>query len=607
MGNYALFLYCIFLQQISITNNNNEILISFSSYISLRVKGTGLTSILNNGLNIPDEIYINGINQSLITTQYNLNHTDNIIKLVWNQKLTTCHNMFNGCDKIIEIDLGNFDSSLVDKISSMFEGCTSLTFINFTNFNTTNVLSMTNTFKDCYFLYTLDLSSFDISQVSNAQSMFYNCKSLFSLDLSSFDTSKLSKMNSMFKNCYNLQYLNIKNFVITNKTEYTDIFYNTGKNLTIIANKNNIELLLNELLNKGINIVDIGEIKESEILKDINIVNTELINEFICSKEKPFLIIDKRNCVNNCDINDIKNNNCILAFNNTYIKEDLKLNEVLRNIKNNNFTRYMLSKENKIEFIIKNFYSEISFNNHNNDYYRCQESIKKSYNDIYLKKYLYFLTITISLKDNNKPKTVYELYYSSDNNSSFYKLDLNKLNDNCFLKTPIIKCSFYSIESILNDKCILCESDYGYFPINDNSNYFVNCSKSNEKNNTKNESTYEIEYSSNYINNTINNQIINTIYNNLSIINKTTENNNFNTTEIDNVNTDDNNIIYNINNSTENVEIFQKIVCPEEKPYELIETQKCIENCSISDMFNDICKINYKEENKTKKEDLGKK
>ena len=246
-------------------------------------------------------------------------------------------------------------------------------------------------------------------------------------------------------------------------------------------------------------------------------------------------------------------------------------------------------------------------NNHNNDYYRCQESIKKSYNDIYLKKYLYFLTITISLKDNNKPKTVYELYYSSDNNSSFYKLDLNKLNDNCFLKTPIIKCSFYSIESILNDKCILCESDYGYFPINDNSNYFVNCSKSNEKNNTKNESTYEIEYSSNYINNTINNQIINTIYNNLSIINKTTENNNFNTTEIDNVNTDDNNIIYNINNSTENVEIFQKIVCPEEKPYELIETQKCIENCSISDMFNNICKINYKEENKTKKEDLGKK
>ena len=143
------FLYCIFFQQISITNNNNEIILSFSSYITLKINRTGLTSILNSGLNIPDEIYINGNNQSLITTQYDLNQTDNIIKLVWNRQLITCYNMFNGCTNIIEIDLSNFDSSQVEKMSSMFEGCTSLSSINFINFNTSNVRTMTNTFKDC--------------------------------------------------------------------------------------------------------------------------------------------------------------------------------------------------------------------------------------------------------------------------------------------------------------------------------------------------------------------------------------------------------------------------------------------------------------------------
>jgi len=452
--------------------------------------------------------------------------------------------MFKDCDKIIEIDLSNFDSSLVETMSSMFEGCTSLTFINFTNFNTSNIRAMTNTFKNCY--------------------------SLYSLDLSSFDTSQVSEMNSMFENCYYLQFLNIEKCVITNIMRYIDIFKNVN-NLIIYAKKKNIELLLNELLNKGINIIDIGEIKENVTMTDTNIVNKEIINDFICSKEKQFLIIDNQSCINNCDINDIKNNNCILAFNNPYIKEDLELNEVLRNIKRNNFTRYTTFKENKVEFIIKNFYSEILFNDYNMDYFRCKESLMNSYNDIYFKKLLFLLTITISLKDNNKPKTVYELYYSSDNNSPLYRLDLNKLNDNCFLKTPIIKCSFYSIESILNDKCILCESDYGYFAINDNNNnFFVNCGNPIEVNNTKNESIYE--YNSNYINNTINNQIIDSIYNHLSIINKTTEYNNFNTAKIYNDNTDDNNVIYNINNTTENIEIFQKIVCPKEKPYELIET-----------------------------------
>ena len=40
-----------------------------------------------------------------------------------------------------------------------------------------------------------------------------------------------------------------------------------------------------------------------------------------------------------------------------------------------------------------------------------------------------------------------------------------------------------------------------------------------------------------------------------------------------------------------------EIICPKELSYELIETHKCVANCSINDLFRNKCRINYKEEN----------
>ena len=54
-------------------------------------------------------------------------------------------------------------------------------------------------------------------------------------------------------------------------------------------------------------------------------------------------------------------------------------------------------------------------------------------------------------------------------------------------------------------------------------------------------------------------------------------------------------------------EFYCELICPKEKTYLKIENQKCIENCTISDIFKNICRISCKEENKTLKEDLGKK
>ena len=34
-------------------------------------------------------------------------------------------------------------------------------------------------------------------------------------------------------------------------------------------------------------------------------------------------------------------------------------------------------------------------------------------------------------------------------------------------------------------------------------------------------------------------------------------------------------------------------ICPEEKPFEIIELQKCINKCSINEIINKSCRLNY--------------
>ena len=223
------------------------------------------------------------------------------------------------------------------------------------------------------------------------------------------------------------------------------------------------------------------------------------------------------------------------------------------------------------------------------------------------------------------------------------------------MKTSISKCASYSIESILQDKCISCENNYGYYPIYNNTNdTFIDCYSSPEgyylDNNVfkpcyptcktcainGNDINHNcIECLDEYIYENINNNYKNcykpipTTYITPKIIttNIIIENNNCEKNKgkiingekkcIENCYEEEiykyefNNTCFeqcpnNTKESNKNKYICE-LSCPKESPFVNIETQKCVENCNINDMFNNICKINYKEENKTKKEDLGKK
>ena len=60
----------------------------------------------------------------------------------------------------------------------MFEDCGSLTTLDVSNFNTLQVTKMSKMFQKCYALTSLDLSNWDMTNVTNKEGMFSNCSAL---------------------------------------------------------------------------------------------------------------------------------------------------------------------------------------------------------------------------------------------------------------------------------------------------------------------------------------------------------------------------------------------------------------------------------------------
>ena len=50
-----------------------------------------------------------------------------------------------------------------------------------------------------------------------------------------------------------------------------------------------------------------------------------------------------------------------------------------------------------------------------------------------------------------------------------------------------------------------------------------------------------------------------------------------------------------------------EIKCPKDLPYELMETQTCVKECTISQLNNKLCKINFKNDNKSETNDAQEK
>ena len=233
MRNYSIIIIKVILiidifNQIMAYNINNFFYSRFS-YITLKINGLGNNYILGIQFNktlYPNEVYINGNKTEEINNGYYFNQIDNYVELRWNNLINDCSNMFRECSKITELNLSNFDISLVTNMNNMFYGCTSLINLDLTNFNTSHVIDMKYMFRNCLSLCSLNVSSFDTSNVITMRGIFYICSSLKSIELSNFNTSKSKDLAGMFYMCSKLENLNLSHFDTSQVTDMIDMFYN---------------------------------------------------------------------------------------------------------------------------------------------------------------------------------------------------------------------------------------------------------------------------------------------------------------------------------------------------------------------------------------------
>jgi len=181
----------------------------------------------------------------------------------------TCF-MFWWCDKIINLNLSNFNTQNVTNMSYMFYYCKSLTNLNLSNFNTKNVTDMSHMFSNCDSLKDLNLSNFNTQNVTNMSDMFYNCHQLPNLNLLNFNTQKVTDMSYMFWCCNSLKDLDLSNFNTQNVISMNDMFYYcfslTNLNLSNFNTQNVTNMSSMLSCCKSLN-------KSNIITKDVKILN----------------------------------------------------------------------------------------------------------------------------------------------------------------------------------------------------------------------------------------------------------------------------------------------------------------------------------------------
>ena len=134
------------------------------------------------------------------------------------------YGMFGGCSSLTSLDLSGFNTSKVKNMKAMFTYCESLDSLNLNNINTSNVVNMECMFSFCSSLIDLDLSNFNTSNVTDMSSMFFGCSSITNLDLNSFNTSQVTDMSYMFSGCSSLISLYLSNFNTSKVTDMSCMF-----------------------------------------------------------------------------------------------------------------------------------------------------------------------------------------------------------------------------------------------------------------------------------------------------------------------------------------------------------------------------------------------
>ena len=556
-----------------------------SSNITIKIRSSGEQRIFDDtscyhliSFSHPDEVYINNEKQQEVKPIYNLTSENNEVKLIWNNSINNCNCLFRSCNNITEIDFSEFDFSNGLYADGLFQNLDKITSINLYDYGIIKLYDVGSMFGCCKSLNFLNLSQFDISQVTDMGFMFNECESLKSLDLSSFVTSNISKLEGTFKDCKNLKYINLKRSFLTQEVNLiiTDKIFLGTNNVTIYTNDEKLKSIISGFT--GINIIGCSEnfrLNNGATASDINKNNYIYEYQSECYEICPNGTYNNNYICENCHPDcktcesppTIDNTNCKSCYSNKYLQ--------FGNCIDNCSIGYYIDINDPLNKIC-----ECNLE-------KCSTCSRES------------LKFNLCLECN---EGYYQIYNDSRNNNSFincyqtpdgYYLDINeKLYKECYKSCKI--CNISGNEEYHN--CIQCNNDYNNeFKFNNFKNCYKNCSNYYYFDNNKYYCTENLECPQNF--------------------NKLIEN------KKECVNKCDDDEIYKYefrnkcyqdcpegsikpeNNSAKNI-YYCEANCSLNEPFEIVSTQECVSICTIEDIYQNLCILNYNITSKVYSEDM---
>ena len=498
----------------------------------MKINGTGTINIFSDNffkVNNQCEIYINDEHKTEAKNKYYFTQQNdklNIVNIAWNKKLDFVSTMFDGCDKIVEIDLSKFETSNIKMMNAMFQNCKSLT--------------------------SLSLPNIDTSNVTNMGGIFNGCNSLISLDLSEFNTSKITTFDAVFASCINLEFVNFKLLKLNNPT--TNYVFASANYKLVLCSKNEDSKMKSLLSQKkqvhcnnfNSNDVSVCYSQDSTINnkyicdicgKNYVMKNKPSSNDYInCYGETEGYYLDEnsweyKQCYISCKtckksgddlyhycleckeeysneikISDSDYKNCYEPYNeDTHFIFDesgvliIYENEQFQNqscavlkaidilIDDNNIVDINNGKDKKVIYKSKQVILTSTSNQKNNEEVnnitmnlgQCESIIKYNYN-ISKDNSLYILQIISNEIGMKIPKIEYEIYYPLNNDNELIKLNLtscqgSKIDISISVKINDNLDKYNSSSDYYNDICSKTTSDSGTdISLNDRRNEFVN-------------------------------------------------------------------------------------------------------------------------------------
>lgn len=148
-------------------------------------------------------------------------------------EITNLSNMFMKCKELIKVEsLAKINTSKVTNMKGIFNGCEKLPEIDLSGLKTNSVTNLSSMFEFCNELKSVNLQGFDTKKVTGFEAMFHRCQALKTLDLSCFNTENAENLSGMFDQCPALTEINLSNFAFKDDNVNTSWLFIECKSLT---------------------------------------------------------------------------------------------------------------------------------------------------------------------------------------------------------------------------------------------------------------------------------------------------------------------------------------------------------------------------------------